>query len=266
MKPDPCMSVGATNTWVYSELRAQQKTHYTPPHFGITTRMLDLSTTANVLTAAVTLIGVMASLWFSTKALREVQIDRKLRSRPYLSFEPGGYLFPITFKTIGPKLHGKDPIAMKEIFGYLPADGESIVMDDRKSEDGRWQMVTYGTLRNHGSGPALNICITWKADKIYMGFDTFDIDDKKINEPLYNHDLNTWPSLPRNLHPAEDATLNCIPAVIVKDYDRKIKRIDGHLVIKCTDVYGDLYEFTQGFHLFTEYERSHLHVTFYDEE
>lgn len=226
----------------------------------------DWSNIAQVATAVITLVGVFISMWLSTKALREVQLDRKLKNKPHLAFENGGWRLPIEFIKVGHHVVGYDPKYMKEIFSDLPEGAESIGLKDFLDQSKTKKSFGYGRLRNHGGGTALATHITWVPQEIWIGAEHFDIDDKKKTEPVYHRNLNTWPALPSNIQANGEATINCLPTFITKDVEKKIKRVNGVLEITCKDVFDSEHVIRQEFYLFTYYRATPpaVHVTFSD--
>ncbi|MBI5572047.1 MAG: hypothetical protein HY914_19040 [Desulfomonile tiedjei] len=221
---------------------------------------------ARIATALITFVGIVVSVWLSTKALREVQFDRRLRARPHLAFETGGWRLPIRFEEIGHHVIGYDPECLKEVFANLPEDAESIVLCDPPGHKSRDTSFGYGQLLNHGGGSALGTDVTWVPHEVWIGSEHFDIGHKKRAEPLYDRRLNSWPAIPSNIRAGGKAAINCLPTFITKDTDKKITRVEGVLEISCKDVFDCEYRVQQSFHLFTHYKDDPpaVHVTFSD--
>lgn len=226
--------------------------------------LADWSNIAQVLTTLITFVGILVSIWLSTKALREVQLDRRLRSRPHLAFENGGWRLPIQFIKMGHKVPGLDPEYMKKLFSDLPKDSESVRLALKDRDDKDPKRFGYGRLRNHGGGPALSTHVTWIPTEIWIGTERFDIDNNKREEPLYHRNLNTWPAIPSNIQPGEESSINCIPTFITKDIEKKVTRVNGILNIKCRDTFDVKHVVQQEFYFFTYYgqEKPEVHVTF----
>jgi hypothetical protein len=226
----------------------------------------DWSNIARVATAIITLVGIIVSIWLSTKALREVQLDRRLRSKPHLAFEIGGWRLPIQFVKIGYHVGGLNPQFVKEVFSNLPEGAESIELKSFLDKGKTHKLFGYGRLQNHGSGSALSTHISWVANEIWVGSEHFDIDDKKRTEPVYRKNLNTWPSLPSNIPANGEASTNSLPTFITKDIDKKITRVNGMFEISCRDIFDTHHIVRQEFHLFTNYrdDPPTVHVTFSD--
>jgi len=221
---------------------------------------------AQILVAIISFIGIVTSIWLSTRTLREVQTDRKLRQRPYLGFEIGGYEIPIEFQKAGKTIPGIDPDFIQKMFPNIPEDTESIRIKQKKSEHGNPMTLFYGQLRNYGLGPALSTTVTWVPEEIWTGSEKTSPDNKKPLEPQYQQVLNCMPSVPSHILPGKDAGLARLPTFIDKDYNKKITRIEGILKIECKDVFGEKHLATQAFYLFTYYtsDQPHIHVTFGD--
>jgi hypothetical protein len=221
---------------------------------------------AQILVATISFIGIVTSIWLSTRTLREVQTDRKLRQRPYLGFEIGGYDIPIESQKAGKTIPGIDPDFVNKMFPNIPEDAESIRIKPKKSEHGNLMTTFYGQLRNYGLGPALSTTVTWVPEEIWTGPEKTILDNKKPTEPQYREVLNCMPSVPSHILPGKDAGLARLPTFIDKDYNKKITRVDGVLKIECKDVFGEKHLVTQAFYLFTYYtsDQPHIHVTFGD--
>ena len=208
-------------------------------------------------------------MWLSVKALREVQMDRKLRQKPYLVFETGGFRSPIEFIKAGKSIPGIRPEYVKKMFPNLPTDAESIRLKDLPNEDGSIKPTLYGKLLNCGLGPALSTKVTWIPRKIRIGSEEFLIDEKKLSEPCYDKLLNSMSSIPSFILPNKSAKLSRIPTFIEKDFEKKITMVDGFLQIECNDLAGDVYTFKQPFYIFMnhksdEVDKPYFHVTFRD--
>jgi hypothetical protein len=227
--------------------------------------LAEFSMVAQVLLSAISFVGIVTSIWLSIRALREVQTDRKLRQRPYLGFDIGGYDIPIEFQSAGRTIPGIDPDFVKKMFPDMPEDAESIRIRQEKSKLGSVETAFYGHLRNYGLGPALSTTVTWVPEEIWMGSEMTSLDRKPL-EPQYQEVLNCMPSVPSHILPSKDARLARLPTFIEKDYRKKITRVDGVLKIECKDVFEERHLATQAFYLFTYYVsgQPHVHVTFGD--
>ncbi|MDH5821969.1 hypothetical protein QFW77_03040 [Luteimonas sp. RD2P54] len=225
----------------------------------------DWSNIAQILATLVTAAGVLVSLWVAVRTLREVQRDRQLRHRPYLAFQPGGYRLPISFKAIGHRIPGVDPRYLETALAHLPKSKESVVLGG-EGENGKRTVRHYSELRNYGSGAAINTTVTWVPERIWINGEEFPITPEKLADPLYASDLNHIPAVPRHIEPGKHSELTRLPALIVKDYDRKITQIDGHLLISCWDIFGNEHTTKQEFHFFTHYgdAPAAVHITFSD--
>jgi hypothetical protein len=224
------------------------------------------SMVAQIVLSFISFVGIVTSIWLSVRALREVQIDRKLRQRPYLGFEIGGYDIPIEFKKAGRTIPGIDPDFVKKMFSDVPEDAESLRIRQKESKLGILETRFFGQLRNYGLGPALSTTVTWVPEEIWMGSEKISLDREKLPEPQYQEVLNCMPSVPSHISPEKDAGLARLPTFIEKDYKKRIARIEGFLKIGCKDVFGEKHLVTQAFYLFTYYtsDQPHIHVTFGD--
>jgi hypothetical protein len=219
------------------------------------------SDVAQVIVGAFTVVGVIGSLFLSTRALREVQRDRELRQAPFLAFEGGGWSKTVKFVRAGKAIPGINPAYAARMFPNLRPDAESVRLDAPTIEKAH-----YGRLHNFGSGVALDTHVVWLVEEVVIGQDSFEITDAKRAEPPYSEPLNDLPTDPGHVPAGGAAQLTRLPTLIEKDVDKKISRADGRLRIECTDVAGTSYLFDQAFHLFTGYNEtpSWVHVTFSD--
>lgn len=228
--------------------------------------LAEYSMVAQIVLSIISFVGIVTSIWLSIRALREVQTDRKLRQRPYLGFEIGGYEIPIEFQKAGRTIPGIDPDFVKKMFPDIPEDAESIRIKPKMSKHGSLETTFYGQLRNYGLGPALSTTVTWVPEEIWIGSERTSLNNKRSLEPQYQEVLNCMPSVPSHILPGKDAGLARLPTFIEKDYRKKITRVDGILTIECKDVFGEKHLVTQAFYLFTYYvsNQPHIHVTFGD--
>jgi hypothetical protein len=226
----------------------------------------DWNAIAQLFIAVFTVVGVIASLYFSTKALREIQADRKQKQKPHLAFEYGGYRYPIRFVKAGKKIPGVNPKYVKQVFSNMSENVESVRLDEKKEEDGSIKSIRIGRLKNYGLGPAISTCVTWIPQKVWIGSESFEIDYKKLVEPIYSSSLNNMPSIPSHISPNEEGGLSRLPTFIEKDVEKKLTKVDGLLQIKTKDVFGTTIITEQEFYLFTGYkeESPWVHVTFSD--
>jgi len=224
------------------------------------------SAIAQVAATLIGLAGVVISVWIGISTLREVQHDRKLRHRPYLAFEYGGHRIPVEFLAGGPFVPGVSRAYAEKALASLPPKGESVVILRAPGTAGRAKPVFYGHLRNYGAGAALSTEVTWVAERIWIGEESFVLDNAKMQEPLYAAPLNTMPTIPSHIEPGAEAQLSRLPAFVVKDYDKKVTQVDGHLMIRSADLFGAKYIVQQAYHLFCDYKESppSVHVTFSD--
>lgn len=218
---------------------------------------------AQIVLTGITLAGILVSMWLSVRALREVQVDRRLRQTPHLAFECGGIQLPIKFENVGKAIPGVDPAVVEKAFAHLPDDVESVRL--RLGEPG--QALFYGRLKNYGLGPALSVRVTWVPHEIWIGSEKSTIVQPNLSEPTYHQSFNTMPTIPSHIIPGEQAQLSRLPTFIDKDFEKKLKRVDGILEIACNDVFKNNHTSMQEFIIFTEYSSSespYVHVTFGD--
>src|ERR1035441_4730895 len=105
--------------------------------------------------AIMTLIGIALSFWISRKTLKEVQKDRIYNQRPFLIFQYGGQRIAIEFK--------KHDDGKLYVHPYWPSSGT-----------GKSVFVpTFGHLKNYGTGPAIDITITWYVDEVNIRGEKF---------------------------------------------------------------------------------------------
>lgn len=218
---------------------------------------------AQVGATLVAAVGVIVSLWVSINTLREVQKDRKLRQRPHLAFETGGWCFAVEFVAAGRRVPGVNPAYAEKVLSTIPPNAESVRIKDTGDSK---SPPFFGRLKNYGAGPALLTHVTWVAEEVCIGSDRFTIDSAKAAEPLYAADLNYVPAIPSHIAPGATAALSRLPAFIEKDHEKKITQVDGFLEIECQDVFGERLVIRQQFHLFTRYreQQPEVHVTFSD--
>jgi hypothetical protein len=222
------------------------------------------SSLAQIIIAIITLVGVLTSLYMSIKALREVQLDRRVRQAPHLAFKSGGFQIPIEFVKAGKRVPGLAPEFVESIFSELPDDAESVRVKHEEEKDGAIDLSLFGRLTNHGMGPAFETSIKWVPKQIRVGSELFDIDSKKRSEPRYNINLNETYPLIRNINPGEQTELCWLPLFIEKDVEKKITEASGILEISCQDVFKTEHRWKQGFYIATGYSEAppYVHVTF----
>jgi len=228
--------------------------------------LTEYSMLAEILLSIISFVGIVTSIWLSIKALREVQVDRKLRQRPYLGFEIGGFDVPVEFRKAGKTIPGIDPDFVKKVFSHIPDDAESIRPKHKENKDGSVELLFYGQLKNYGLGPALTTTVTWVPKEVWRGSEKIVLDKEKSSEPQYQEILNCMPSVPSHIIPEKDARLSRLPTFIEKDYRKEITRAEGVLRIDSKDVFKEKHTVTQAFYLFTYYRSDHpyVHVTFGD--
>lgn len=227
--------------------------------------LTEWSDVANVVIALFTIIGIIVSLYFSRKALKEVQKDREHSQRPWLAFEGGGYRIPIHFVKAGKRIPGKNPEYVEAVLASLPDEAESNRFESI-TEDGDLRKI--GKLVNYGVGTALEAEVLWIPKTIKIGSEEFEIDERKLAEPLYSEALNTSPAVPENILPKEESGLTGLPAFIEKDFQKKISEVEGVLEITYRDTYNKIHTTKQLFFMATNYQEKDngpwIHVTFRD--
>lgn len=228
--------------------------------------LAEFSMVAQIVLSIISFVGIVTSIWLSVRALREVQTDRKLRQRPYLGFEIGGYEIPIEFQKAGKTIPGIDPDFVKKMFPDIPEDAESVRIGSKKNKQGDPEMIFYGQLRNYGLGPALSTTVTWVPEEIWIGSEKASLNNQERLKPQYQEALNCMPSVPSHILPGKDAGLARLPTFIEKDYRKEITRVDGFLKIECKDIFGEKHSAAQAFYLFTYYssDQRRIHVTYGD--
>ena len=224
----------------------------------------DWAQIAQIVVTIITSLGVVASLWLSRRALAEVQADRDLRHAPFLSFEEGGYRVAVDFERKGKAIPGINPSAVARYFPNLSPTAESVRIAKVEKGD-RSVRPAYGALKNLGVGPALSANITWVPERVWIGSESFILDDAKRNEPLYCWELNTMPASPSHIPPGTTAQITRLPTFIEKDVEKKVTKVEGVLEIVCKDVFGRERAVRQGFHCMTGYTDAtpYFHVVFH---
>lgn len=224
----------------------------------------DWAFVASIITAIVTFVGVVGSLWVAIATLRDVQRDRVLRHRPYVAFEPGGCRYAVEFVAAGKRIPGIDPKYVEKVFKELPENAESVRLKLAKAEDGEIAVPVVGRLKNYGSGPGFETTVVWIPQEIWFGNEKFILDSPKLSEPIYCPAFNTTPSFTRHLSPGDTSHLTRLPTFIEKDVDRKVSRVDGVVEIISCDVFKKRHIVRQGFYLETAYKepKPYVHITF----
>lgn len=226
--------------------------------------IIEWSALAQIVLIFLTAIGITASLYMSTRALREVHTDRLLRQKPHPAFEGGGWNLPVEFVVVGRRIPGVNPAYVEHTFSDLPDNAESVHLRNVENADGSIDRIMFGRLTNFGLGPALETRVVWVPHRISIGSESFDLDDLKRAEPRYDRDLNSMPTEPQHVPPGGQAKLGRLPTFIDKDFEKKISEVEGLLEIQCEDVFGNQHTVRQGFWMQTDYEASPpaVHITF----
>src|SRR5690606_25267227 len=108
-----------------------------------------------------TLAAVLATVGGIRATLREVQNDRRDRQRPYVLFNRGGYEVPIE-ELGGVAVPGLNPEFVWTQVGHLAPGSKALKLG--KNEHG--ELALYGSLRNVGSGPAIDVKVSWLASHV----------------------------------------------------------------------------------------------------
>jgi len=192
----------------------------------------DAGVWANIVLAAATSVGLGLSIYLSIRSMRELKRDKRDRQRPILLFEPVGERVWIE--------EGKKPI---------------------------WPHSHYGVLKNYGSGPGLDVSVTWFVEHVIIGEEAFAIDASKRQERRYSPELNTQLTVPGHLAPADHASIAMFPHFVMTDIEAHMTCASGWVEIKYKDIFGDPHISKQGFWVGTGYdaERPYIQITFMDE-
>lgn len=221
----------------------------------------DWSAIAQIALTIATVTGVLASLFMSIRALREIQKDRRQRQQPHLAFESRGYRRDIEFVKAGYAIPGINPSYAAKVFSDIPKDAESVRIKDHKDRDGVEHPCFYGQLQNYGLGPALETRVAWVPETLTIGTESFSLNSEKLNEPRYSRNLNSLPPWATHIPPGEHTELTRLPTFIEKDFEKKVSQVEGVLEISCKDVFGSTHTVRQDFYVATEYAGAKPHVT-----
>jgi len=204
---------------------------------------------AKIVIALFAVIGFISSTYFSYKTLKELQKDRRLNKKPYLLFDKGGHQMPIEFVK---RKNGEEEVE------YVRLKWIEI--------KGREMVPYFGKIVNYGVGPAIDTFVTWDVKEIWLGKEKFLIDEKKKEEDQYNPVYNTNPIIKNHIIPNEEARLNQAPRFISYDFNKRITKAEGNLILKYKSIFGEQFQTIQGFYVFTDYENPEkgFHTTFRD--
>jgi hypothetical protein len=211
----------------------------------------DPSTVEAIADVAQVVIGVAAlvSLWIALVSLREVRRERIQRAQPWLAFEHGGQV--VQWKEVETtKLPGYNPASIKSLVGDRPRN----VRDP---------IGTWGRLRNHGSGVALQTKITFVTASATVGVETFRIEPDKLDEFPYDLFFNQIPASPSHIHPGEEGRFSRIPTPIFEQQGNR-RIINGLVVIRCQDTLDARHVRYQRFRVGV-HDHGTLTITFSDE-
>jgi hypothetical protein len=221
--------------------------------FTPTLTLADWSAVAQIGATVFAGLGIIISMLLTRRTLADVQTDRRLRHRPYLTFERRGEVVPVEFERGGRFVPGVNPRYAEAMLSNLPEDAESVVLANAELSDGTIEPAFYGILKNFGSGAALEVRVTWEANCVWIGEERFELDDTKKTEPLYSEPLNRMPVIPSHIEPGQTARLSRLPAFIVKDHMRKISRVEGEIELWCRDIFGAHHVSRQHFLVWPQY-------------
>lgn len=200
-------------------------------------------------------IGVIASFYMTRRTLREVYRDRETRQRPFIVFSSGGHRINVGFIKAGKAIPGVNPAYVAKIMPHLPDDAESVRIENM-----------YGKLINFGCGPAIDIKVTWIPEWIRIGIERFDLDSRKLDEPIYSRVLNTIPSWESNLAPQGKTQVTRLPTFLEKDFEKKLTEGGGTIEINYQDVSQRNWCTRQSFYFCTGYKENPpwVHIIFND--
>lgn len=221
--------------------------------------MQDWANLAQVVATIITSAGVIVSLWASVRAVRESQIDRRLRLSPHLVIDHGGTRYRLRFAKMGRRVPGINPDLASTVLAGLPEDSESVLLAGSKDSNSAGAIIG---VRNVGLGPAFCGRITFIPRRIKIGSDSFQITQAKLREPLYSRALNTIPLTPSNIAPGEAAQFFRLPTFINKDVEKKIEEVTGVVELECEDAFGNSSMKRQSFRIHTSYKSESLVLTF----
>ncbi|MEU3455520.1 hypothetical protein ABZ671_18260 [Micromonospora sp. NPDC006766] len=188
-------------------------------------------------------------------AREELHTDRRLRFHPIVVFDQGPVTVPVKKRRFGRRIAGINPKAVEEAFPPQTAGLE--VMDSTRP---------YGSIRNIGAGPALDVRVWWVAERLHFGDDVFMVDSAKLIEPKFSEGFNDLPAVPSIFGTDDSAEMTRIPTFLIADFDQKITRVEGVLRITYSDIFGNHLETRQLVRMFVERDGGEpdLLVTFAD--
>jgi len=125
----------------------------------------------------------------------------------------------------------------------------------------------WGRLKNHGTGSALNVSVTFITQRVVKAGEEFSIDAKKVTEFPYDTRLNHVPASPSNIAPGGTARFFRIPTPITTDFSGQISSIEGRVAIEYQNIYGTPFEIHQEFRAYVKrmQEGAEVILTFGDE-
>lgn len=189
---------------------------------------------AQVIAIPVTSMGVLVSLWIGVSTLRELRNERTIRARPLLLFDSGARVCAAVFDDLGgvPGIVGPEVDANAK---RRPPGPNRIGL----KED-------WGEVKNHGTGVAINTRITIIPYRLFIGGESFLVDDAKRTTFPYEADANRIPARPSHIPPGASGSFRRLPTPIVCDYERKIERMDCVVAISFSDAFKNKFCTYQG--------------------
>lgn len=185
---------------------------------------------SQVIATILTGVGVVISIWLGIAALREARQQRLQHVQPRMLFDRGGQSIPAEVYR-GHAIPGIDRNYAKFLLRHFPQDAPLC------RPAGPW-----ARLRNHGTGSALNVAITFFARKIVKANEEFTVDAAKQREFPYSEALNRLPAAPSNIAPGEEGRFFRFPTMVVVDATGQLSLVEGFVRISYYDVFGNPYE------------------------
>jgi len=201
----------------------------------------------------ITAIGLIISLRLGARTLKHMQEERQQDVRPYLVFDLGGQLVRAKFSDHS-GIPGLNPAAIRQFVENKPPGKNRLDLS-----------TLWGGLRNHGSGTALNVSVTFFPIRVHIGNENFKIDDKKRSEFPYLIEANHVPAHPSHIRPGESGAFMRLPTPIVVDWLGRITRLDCLVQIQYQDVFRNEFQKWQGLRIFIEREKPQVTLTFLEE-
>lgn len=205
----------------------------------------DYASIAKIIIAFFSVLGFIISIYFSRRTLLELKRDRRLSNKPHLVFEIGGCKTQIEFK-------------------HLNDEPNSRVYPSLRGMNRR-MANSFGILKNYGTGTAFEIEIQWKGEKVQIENKWIDVNSLlKEERKIYSLESNKFPTLQRHLGVNESTGLLHFPIFISKDFERKIQRVDGRLIVNYKNSFNEKLNTIQEYRIFPRYNKMEITVTFSD--